>query len=538
MKRWIAVTAVVALAAGAVAIGWSTVGRPRRPNVLVILWDTTRADHLSVYGYRRPTTPQLDAFAAEGAVFERASSPGIWTLPSHASLFTGLAPESHGANERWMWLDDRFLTVAEHFGANGYATFTMAANTLLCDETNLVQGFDVQLNTFRGKVSKAAKAATHRKVLPNDSSNELAPNWRPPSHGAHNAEWARAAYKEAAPIVTQALVEWIDRRKTQDKPFFAFLNLMEAHTPRVPSMESRRRVLADDPELIDLGLQTDAGHINLHFYNFGKVEYTDRQLEAITGVYDAALGDLDLATGALFDALDQRGVLDDTIVVFTSDHGENLGDHHLFNHRFALWDSLVHVPLIVRGPGVPVGRFDRPVSTLDLFATVSRLAGLPRPPGISDHDWFDGPAAPAVTHLAPPLSREITTVKNVYPDVALEPWMKSGHAVVEDGAKLVRLSDGTRALYDLRADPGELSPLDDPARADALDRQIDAWLGRWPPYDEAARGPNDQPNHVRASQEDLRSELEALGYTVDDDEPPEPTTEAPAPPPAPAEGAR
>ena len=171
-------------------------------------------------------------------------------MPVHASLFTGLPPETHGANERWMWLDDRFLTMAEHFRTNGYATFTMAANTLLCDETNLVQGFDVKLNTYKGKVAKAAKAATREKLLPNDVSNELTPGWKPPSHGAHNAEWGRAVYKEAAPIVASTFLQWLGVRKTPERPFFAFLNLMEAHTPRLPSMASRKQVLADDPELI------------------------------------------------------------------------------------------------------------------------------------------------------------------------------------------------------------------------------------------------------------------------------------------------
>jgi arylsulfatase A-like enzyme len=281
-------------------------------------------------------------------------------------------------------------------------------------------------------------------------------------------------------------------------------------------MASRERVLADDPELIDLGLQTDAAHINLHFYNFGKFDYSPRELEAITGVYDAALADLDQATGELLDELDRRGILDDTIVVLTADHGENLGDHHLFNHRFALWDSLVHVPLVIHVPDRAPARIARPVSTIDLFATLSRLTGLSVPPGISSSDLLEGDGEPPVTHLALPLKREIETVKNVYPDVAVEPWLKSGYAVVDDGRKLIRLSDGTTGLYDLATDPGELGPLSDPAEIEALTGEIDAWLGRWPPYDPGQRGPGDDPAHVRASQDDLRSELEALGYTAPD----------------------
>jgi arylsulfatase A-like enzyme len=519
-RRW---WLAIGLAAAVVALvgAWVSSGRSDRPagasgpNVLVIVWDTVRADHLSLYGYRRPTTPRLDAFARDAVVFERASSPGMWTLPAHASMFTGLPPESHGADERWLWLDGHNLTMAEHFEANGYATFTMAANTLLCDETNLVQGFATKLNTYKGKVGKMAKAATREKLLPNDRSNELSPLWRPPAHGAKNAEWGRAVYKEGGPIVAEAMLEWIDRRKNRRKPFFAFLNLMEAHTPRIPTMASRERVLADDPELVALGLETDAAHINLHFYNFGKVTYSERQLDAIRGVYDASIADLDAATGRLFDGLAERGLLEDTIVVLTSDHGENLGDHHLFNHRFSLWDSLVHVPLVVRAPGQVARRVDRPVSTIDLFSTLARLAGLPVPDGIAAGDLLGGTSSPAVTSMALPLEREILSVKEVHPDVEVGPWMRSGNAVVRDGRKLVRLSDGTSALFDLRADPGETTPLDDPAGAAALGAELDAWLSSTPPYDPTRR--TESPEHVRASQDELRQQLEAIGYATEDE---------------------
>ena len=513
-----------ALVATAVAVGllasayaaWKASAR-RPPNVLVIVWDTARADHMSLYGYGRPTTPRLEQWAREAAVFTSARSAGIWTLPSHASMFTGLPPESHGADERWLWLDERFVTVAEHFRDHGYATFSLAANSLLCEETNLVQGFDVRMTTYKGKLSKAAKAATRKKVLPEDRSNELAPGWSPPSHGAKNAEWARAVYKEAAPLAAYTFLEWLRVRKTADQPFFAFINLMEAHTPRIPSMEARRAVLADDPSLVDLGLQTDAGHINLHFYNFGKYDLTDRQLAAINGVYDASLWDLDRATVELFDRMEQMGVLDDTIVVLTADHGENLGDHHLFNHRFSLWDTLARVPLVVRYPArVEPGRVDTPVSTLDLFATLAELADLPLPEGISANSWLAGPPEATVTHLAKPLAREIETVRTVYPDVPLEPWLKEGHALVRGTQKLITMSDGTLDLYDLAQDPSERSPL---TAQPTLKEQLSAWLERWPPYDPNARSPRDRPMHVRAEAGEVSAELceqlEALGYVAE-----------------------
>ncbi len=510
-RRWLALGAGGVLLAGLAAGAWlRTRPAPTPPNVIVVVWDTVRADHLSLYGYHRPTTPNLEALGRESVVFDAARAPGIWTLPSHASLFTGRWPESHGAEERWMWLDGRFHTMAEHFDAAGYATLSVAANALLCDETNLVQGFGTRANTWKGALAKQARAATLAKLLPGDRSNELAPDWTPPEHGATNAEWKRAIFKDAAPVVTERLLAWVDR---QDAPYFAFVNLMEAHTPRVPTMASRKRVLADDPELVDLGLQTDAAHIRLHFYNFGKEDYTDRQLAAINGVYDAALRDLDDALGTLVEGLRQRGQLDDTVLVVTADHGENLGDHHRFNHRFGLWDSLAHVPLVVHAPGLAPGRRSEPVSTLDVFATVARLAGLPAPP-TDGGDLFLAPA-PAVTTLITPLRREISSVQNVHPDVDEAPWLRSGHALVQGTRKLVAWSDGVREAYDLEVDPGERHPLpDDPA----LGAAFDTWSASLRRYDESERGPGDQPAHVRAGQGDLREQLEALGY-VGGDEP-------------------
>lgn len=485
------------------------------PNVLVIVWDTVRADRLSVYGYDRPTTPRIAKWAEGARVYEEARSPGIWTLPAHASLFTGLPPESTGADERWIWLDGQHTTMSEWFGEHGYDTFAFAANTLLSADTNLVQGFDTQWNTFKGRIAPMARAMTQEKLIPRDVSNELTPGWVPPEHGETNAMWKRAVFKEAAPLISGGFLKWIDERESEE-PFFAFLNLMEAHTPRIPTMEGRRQVM-DDEELIELGLTTDAGHIALHFYNFGKHDYSDREIQAINGVYDAALVDLDNATADLFAALDERGILDDTIVVLTADHGENLGDHHLFNHRFALYESLLHVPLIIRYPkGMKAGRVEDPVTTLDVFATLTDLAGIDTP-DITSQSLLSGKRTP-VSYMAVPLTREIKSVQRVHPDVDSAPWLRMGHAVVEDGYKLIRYSNDQHELFDLTIDPGELNNLygSDPARQATLMAKIDAWNAAAPPYDETLR--TEDPKTVRSNQQDLINQMKALGYVFDDEE--------------------
>ncbi len=492
---------------------------PERPNVLVIVWDTVRADHLSVYGYDRPTTPHLEAFAKDARVYENAWSPGIWTLAAHASVFTGLPVESTGADERWMWLDSHHQTLAEQFGDHGYDTFAFSANALLARDTNLVQGFRVVLNTWKGKVAPMAKQATIAKLLPEDKSNELTADWRPPNHGATNAEWAKAEYKEAGPLIGEGFLKWLDRRPTKDQPFLAYLNMMEAHTPRIPSMEGRKAVMTD-PQQIELGLSTDQGHINLHFYNFDKYDYTEAELAAINGVYDAALWDLDQATHTLMQGLEARGLLDNTIVVLTSDHGENLGDHHLFNHRLAMYESLLHVPLIIRYPeGLEPGREDAPVSTLDLYATLADLADVPTPPGLFSESLKRDKFAPPVAFMALPLEREIRTVQKVFPDVKVEPWIRTGHAVRSGEHKYVHWENtGATELFDLGEDPGEGQNLSGKSVPwlEGLEGRLGAYRLAVPPYDPTLREEADNPRNVRASQKDLRNQLEALGYVSGD----------------------
>jgi arylsulfatase A-like enzyme len=510
--------AAAALAVALAALWW---WRPvdSRPNVLLVVWDTVRHDRLSLYGHRRPTTPRLDAWSRDAVVFEHARAPGIWTLPSHASMFTGLPASSTGADERWLWLDDAHETLAERFADRGYRTFSFAANALLTPETHLTQGFEVVMNTFRGRVRSAAAAATRKKLLPGDRSNELAPAWKPPDHGASNAEWARAVYKDAAPLVVDTFLRWVEERD-DGRPFFAALNLMEAHTPRVPSARSRDALL--DPATRALGLATDAAHIRLHFANFGKQTYSAEEIEAIRGVYDAALRDLDDATGALVDGLAAAARLDNTVIVLTSDHGENLADHGLFNHRFALWDSLLRVPLVVRFPrALPPGRVAEPVSTTDLFGTLAALCDLgPAPP--TSHDWFAAGSrpGPVLSAMALPLEREIASVADVHPDVLAGPWLRTGTALALGSRVLTRYSTGETQGWDVATDPDQNHPLPPDPELVGL---MDAALAALPPYDATRRTARDRPAHTRADRRDFSRALEALGYVA----PEEPPTAAP-----------
>ena len=150
---------------------------PDGPNVLIILWDTVRADRMSLYGHDRPTTPKLDAFAADAAVFEHAISPGMWTLPTHASFFTGLPPQTHGANAAHRWLDDHNETLAERFDEAGWDTFAFSSNLVAGTLMNVTQGFDKQFFTYREpyKAADSKRGGVKEGTIPEGTAPAGAP---------------------------------------------------------------------------------------------------------------------------------------------------------------------------------------------------------------------------------------------------------------------------------------------------------------------------------------------------------------------------
>ncbi len=487
------------------------VTRSEHPNVLVILWDTTRADHLSLYGHDEQTTPNMAKWAENAVVFEQAISPAMWTVPSHASMFTGVMPTTHNADYDYRWLDGTNRTLAEWLGESGYDTYAFSANPNLADKRyNLLQGVDTVEMSWKGQWTKRVGAETRKKLIQRDRSTEISPGYAGKKGGPFS--------NNAAPFTGKALTTWIDQRPDPGKPWFAYLNYMEAHKPRVPTLEARRRI-ADSPESIELGLSTDLSLENQLLYSVGAREYTPAELSAIEDVYDASLTELDDWTGKLIEDLRQRGELENTIIVFTSDHGENLGDHHLFGHRHGLYQALVHVPLVIAWEGHLEGRrVAEPTSNADLYWTITRLAGLPPPespqPGYRT-DLLAG-TSEAVFTEAIGIDREgIEMVKRAVVDpTRFEHRFK---AVVQAGWKLIETDAGVKELYHLAIDPDELTDLSasEPARLAELDAALDRWAAAQPAYDPTGQTASDVPVE---DDEATKAMLTVMGYIPEEDE--------------------
>jgi arylsulfatase A-like enzyme len=439
----------------------------------------------------------------------------MWTVPSHGSLFTGLPTSSHGAKVGWLWLDDHYQTLAETFGAAGYATYAWSSNPYLSEQTNLLQGFSEVGYAWRDPDAAVCASLTHGKLLPDDRSVEIAPKWTPSGHGQGWPE-RLTAYKDCGPHIVDRFLGWVDGH--HDRPVLAYLNFLEAHHPRVPSLEARQAVA--DADRIARSLDTDASLFRIMSAMEGKASFDDDELASMRATYDATLWDLDHALAALVAGLKQRGMLDDTVLVVTSDHGENLGEHGMFDHRWDLHQTLVHVPLVIRYPAkVKAGWVDPPVSTAGLYGTLLDLAGL-REPALGYALPRIGGDGPVVSELEAPTPR-LAEIRSAYPDLDPNRWKLRYQALFEGPWKLLRRSDQSQALYDLDHDPDERLDLGstETERAGRMRDALIRWDQARPKYDPKARIATDRPGNPLKADPTVDDQLRQLGYTAPDQEP-------------------
>ncbi|MEN0063730.1 MAG: sulfatase [Myxococcota bacterium] len=474
------------------------------PSILIVLWDTVRADRLSVYGAEVPTTPHLEAMAADSLVFEHAISPGMWTVPSHGSLFTGLPASSHGARVGWLWLDGHHITLAEHLRDHGYATYAWSANPYLSSATNLLQGFETQHVTWQPPDRERAEAVTRAKLLEADQSTSIAPGWKGRESG-----WPQTftLVKDAGPVAADGLLGFVDELTT-DQPFFAYVNLLEAHHPRIPSAPSRAAVA--DPPVVERALATDQSLFRLMAAMEGRAHLDGPDHEALRATYDATLRDLDAVTEQIVAGLADRRRLDSTIVVVVSDHGEHLGEAGRYDHRWSVDQELLHVPLIVRWPARLAPRRDpRPVSTRGLMGSLLRWAGVPAPTS-NPPELFE---APVFSELVRPTPR-LPAIREAFPDLPSGRWAAKYRVWIEDDAKLVQRDDGATRLYRLRG-PGrpEARPVRDVQRSQAMLARLRAFDRGRPKYDPSLRTAEDRPGRPLAADPALVEQLRQLGYT-------------------------
>ncbi len=414
--------ALVVVAAVAVACH-----RPPADNLLLVTFDTTRADHLSLYGYQHPTSPNIDALAERGAAFRHAFSHVPSTLPAHATMFTGLLPPEHGVrcNGKFQ-LADAHQTLAEILADAGFDTGAVLGAFPLDRRFGLAQGFE----HYDADFSVSALTAERRARSPRTPHSSSPSGGTPRLWLGHDF----LDFERGADEVTDLAIDWLKDRRER---WFLFAHYFDPHWGYTPAA-------------------------------------------AFASPYDAEIALADRHLGRLLDAVARSPGR--TLIVFTADHGEGLGEHGEPFHNLFLFNSTLHVPLVVvlEGSIPPATELDTQVGHVDLLPTVLDLLGLRPPAGISGRSL-----ATALLSATEPLPRPIyteTLIRKLEVPEGLE-----RRALVDGGHKLVLTQlegDGRTSqsleLYDLMADPRELNDLAaaDPARRDRLAARLAALADR------------------------------------------------------------
>jgi arylsulfatase A-like enzyme len=413
-----------------VIAGLPPVSTAKPLNVVVVVIDTLRADHLSAYGYTRPTSPNLNQLAEQGVFFENAFAGSSWTLPSHASLLTGRFPHQHGADRRPY--DGRWPTLAQEMRSRGYLPAAFSANTtFFCRRSGFGGGF-VHFEDYTYSIPDLIVRTNYGRFL---------------EYGLRWLGLLDGMVRRDAPSVSHAALQWVDNHR--DRPFLIFLNYSDVHdTFAPPAYRTKFSKSGNLEKIVDFTL------------GVGWPSLTTEQQQGEIDGYDAAIAYVDSEIGALVAELKKRGLSENTVIVITADHGQSLGEHGIYGHGFSLYMQESRVPLLFLGPAglVPQNvRIQVPVSNVALPATLMDLLG------ISDEGIFPGPSLRNVWGDPTPTHDRGSCVES---DLAGSPTARpspvqqgSLKALVTPQWHYILHEKLGPELYDWHNDPGELRNL-------------------------------------------------------------------------------
>ena len=458
------------------------------PPVVLITLDTVRSDHLSAYGYERDTSPSLEAFARSATLYRRAIAASDLTLSTHASLFTGLYTRQHGARVHHgagaTGIDSRVAVLAETLRERGFLTLAVVANSAYLAAR---YGFDRGFDHYDDR-RPSPLLPDPRPHLPSRSVVRLLSAL---GVGADPFARAKTAYRGSEEI-NREVFALLERVAADARPFFLFVNYMDAHWPYDPPPPFDDRY----PGRLERAAERPSTE------DFRAARTLERPLSEahrahMVSQYDGELAYVDEQLGRLLARLDEIGLLDASLVVITSDHGEAFGEHGLVSHGVSVYQEQVHVPLVVKLPGQREPQVAESwVSSVDLVPTVLDLLGEAPPAYLAGRSWAGGGAG-----------AERVVVSESYPDTALyraSPRFRRVHRAIFSGDhKLVAPTPGRPELYDLARDPAERRALGASApRGRELASALDAWMHARP----AGRGEEVPVDDATAER------LRALGY--------------------------
>jgi arylsulfatase A-like enzyme len=431
----------------------------QRPNIFIISLDTTRRDHLSCYGYQRKTTPHVDSLVPESLLFSRAYAPSSWTLPSHASLFTGCYPAMHGADRAentpppyfCKKLGSANLTIAEILAENGYQTFGVVAGALCSSKFGMGQGFAY----FNDSLSK---------------------------HGDRSAE-----------EVSSVVLTWLYKEYSQGnqqrfllfnmtRPVFGFIHYFDPHHPyRPPPPFDTMYPGRDDRIILHYGNEKTANYPGQEWKLLtdiikGNHVITEAEKSHLLSQYDGEIAYMDSHAGRVLDALRKLKIFHNSMIIVISDHGEFFGEHNLALHGTALYEEMIHVPLIIKYPSwmKKTGTVDTLVSLVDVMPEILKTVSIFTPQQVQGR----------------PVDVEN---KNIIAENQQDPTWKSRpdhkhlardlKVIYRGSYKYIWASDGSSELYDIAADPHEQKNLIHikPEQTQTMNNELEQWVRSFQP---------------------------------------------------------
>ena len=513
-----------------------------QPDIIFLVLDTQRADRLSCYGYEKATSPNIDAIAAEGTRFTKAIAPAQWTIPSHASMFTGLYPSQHQMLQSYSVIPPHLKTLAERLQEGGYYTAAFCNNPLVGVINNgLRRGFYSFLN-YSGLMSSRPNQAG----VPSNLLDKYRQFFKRLVAGALNkvqdafarSDWLLSlsftplmvplwqtalSFKGNTPKSLEDAARLHIQRQdvAADQPVFTFINLMGTHMPYHPPREQIERFAPH-------GLKDHRARRYLRRFNsdvYGWLaplmgDLDEQQKETLHGMYDAEVAGQDIQVGAFFEKLRKAGRIDNTLVIICADHGEHLGEKQLMGHSLSIYNELIQVPLIIRDTS---GRFqsgtarEDVVSTRCLFHTVLSAAGLATATeaeeSLEHERTSSGADLPVFAEAVTP-QNVLNLIQKRQPDLVTRRACDQARRAVWSGShKLIETGEDSLELYDVQDDPQENLDLSEifPEQVESLQESLSLFTSdadeHQAVYAQARATGFDDP--------EVRRRLQDLGYLED-----------------------
>lgn len=466
--------------------------RKTKPDILLLVLDTLRADRLSCYGYPRATTPNIDAFAKSGVLFERAISPAQWTIPAHASIFSGEAPSTHMTVQIYDKHNPHYPTLAQLLKPNGYHSIGLSNNPYLgILENNLERGFD-EFYSYSGifperleghnarssKFKKLKQHLAHRlNRLSSTLQNTLTKNTlllRIALHPYIVPLWNRHInLKGNTRQSLRDLVHYLEARaeKEEKKPLFMFVNLMETHLPYGPPARFVRKFAPYYRQEVQTREFMQAYNQQPYRWMIPLAEpLSSKQGSIINDMYAAEVAFEDHLLNPLFEYLNKPAVRANTLVILTSDHGEGLNHHNFVGHSLVAYDDLLHVPLIMRHPqeNYPAGmRIAQTTSIQRIFHTILAASGIEpiSAPPISEQSltraWSKPPQTESAVFAEAYTPQTLIQLMESQDPANIERFRCRAmrRAIYKGPHKLITVDEQADELFNITKDPAELHNL-------------------------------------------------------------------------------